>query len=226
MSDNIYTQNKSEASNYQLLLAECESVSSYFNTDGGLDWYRLTQKLFSRLDVRKLDRRFEFDFDLVKYIMDLIESINQLKDYDTSYDGYPLDEILVPEFFKDFIWPSKVMFKPDSRYPDLRVTYKASNVSVDLAKLRQFHDELSIAFKGKDFNLVSIGSLRKSVLLDDVRYCLTNEKTGTVRVMSDGDERFIPIPVSNFISKLIGPYVMTRDADDVIENYFQFIKFV
>lgn len=188
---------------------------------GYLDLSVLSGDIIDRISaMRKVSRLQKEEFVGVEYVLNLIDSINQLPEYEVSYGGYRFEDIKIPHFLTPFVWPAKVSFKPGTKYVDLRRVHEVGPVSVDLNSLKTLQDRYNSVLKCDD-KAVPVSELRRTLTIDDVKFSTTVD--GVERVISDSpDDIFIPVPLVSAVGEIIGHRVFNEDANYVINLFVDY----
>lgn len=160
----------------------------------------------------------------IKVILGVIDYVNAQDEYFCSiWENHPLDEINVPNEFKDFVMPSAVRFDAlNRRTKDLLVkpNKKEMVLSDSYADYVEACDRFRGFFKRDGFSdMVSLGSLRKAVNLNDV---ITRASINE-RVCAQG-RPFIPVPLNDI--GLFEDRYFNEDVKDVISDYITEMRFV
>lgn len=192
--------------------------------DSRLDYKQVYNRLLARIqDTKKVSRRLD-SLPELDYALQLIDCINQEPEYVKSYDGCRFEDIPLPKFLSDFVQPSKISFKPDAKYVDLKRTHSVSGkVPVDLGKLKTLCDVINSIMKTNSAP-VFVSELRRPKTLDEVRFCVTD---GSVEVTSSegSSDYFVPIPVIDQVLAIIGNHVVNEDANYILNLYLDYLKF-
>lgn len=185
------------------------------------------EKIASRLDevltdTMKVSKAKHEKDDLVM-ALEVIDAINNLDEYARSYFGDRIDDIFIPKCLSDFVYPSRVALKDDSRYPDLRYLSDRKEPAVyNHAQMKKLIDNINAEFKVNE-PPVYISDLRKPVKLDDVNI-MTVSGDGFVTIVDGSSKGFIPVLVKDSILDIYGDRIFNEDANYVIERYLTFFK--
>lgn len=180
---------------------------------------RLDEVLTDTMKVSKSKHLLE---DLVMAIK-VINAINNLDEYARSYYGNRFDDIFIPKCLSDFVYPSRVSLKDDSRYPDLRYISKDESDAVyNHAQMKRLVDAINAEFKMNE-SPVYISDLRKPVKLDDINI-MVSSGNGFVTIVDGSSKGFIPVLVKDVILDIYGDRIFNEDANYVIEHYLTFFK--
>jgi hypothetical protein len=184
-------------------------------------------KIASRLnevlnDTMKVSKPKHDKDDLVM-ALEVIDTINNLDEYARSYFGDRFDDVFIPKCLSDFVYPSRVSLKDDSRYPDLRYLYDRKEPGIyNHARMKKLIDNINAEFKINE-PPVYISDLRKPVKLDDVNI-MTVSNDGIVTIVDGSSKGFIPVLVKDSILDIYGERIFNEDANYVIERYLTFFK--
>lgn len=180
---------------------------------------RLDEVLTDTMKVSKPKHDLE---DLVMAIQ-VIDAINNLDEYARSYYGDRFDDIFIPKCLSDFVFPSRVALKDDSRYPDLRYLSEKGDLAVyNHAQMKKLIDNINAEFKINE-PPVYISDVRKPVKLDDVNIMTVSDK-GFVTIVDGSSKGFIPVIIKDSILDIYGERIFNEDANYVIERYLTFFK--
>lgn len=191
---------------------------------GYLNPASLSSRINERIaDTKKVSKVLHNIKD-IEYALSLIDCINQEPEYAVSYEGVRFEDIRVPKFLSDFIWPSKVSFKPELKYPDLRRVHSVDNkVPVDLRSLKRLCDNVNAEMKC-DAPSVSIDQYRRPKTIDEVKFSVTHDKVE--RTMSEGsNDFFVPVPVISAVMDIVGEHVVNEDAEYIVNMYLDYLRF-
>lgn len=192
-------------------------------SNGELDLNQVAERILQRMNNTKKISKAAVDLTDVKYVLNLIDCINQLPEHAVSYDGFRLEDIHIPQCFKDFVWPSRVAFKAEAKYPDLRKVHQVQcEEKVDLSRLKDIADKIGSQFKVSVVKK-SIAELRGAKTLDDVQYSVIVE--GEMRVDASNSEKFVPIPVCDAVATIVGNHVVNEDASYVVGLFLDYLEF-
>lgn len=193
-----------------------------------LDYKQIATRMVERIqDAKKVSRNVtnkDNRLPELEYALELIDCINQEPDYVNSYEGVRFEDIPIPAFLSDFVGPSKVSLKPDTKYPDLRKVHSVdSKVPVDLGKLKRLCDIIDSVMR-TDAKPVTIDQLRRPKTLDEVRFCVTDNSVELT--CTDGSsDYFVPVPVVDQVLAIVGNHVANEDANYILGLYLDYIKF-
>lgn len=197
----------------------------YLKNEGYLQWdceniaLRLDEVLTDTIKVSKPKHLLE---DLVMAIK-VIDAINNLDEYAKSYYGDRFDDIFIPKCLSDFVYPSRVSLKDDSRYPDLRyISRDESDAVYNHAQMKRLVDAINAEFKVNE-SPAYISDIRKPVKLDDINIMVPSGN-GFVTIVDGSSKGFIPVLVKNVILDIYGDRIFNEDANYVIEHYLTFFK--
>lgn len=182
---------------------------------GAIEMVALSQKKVTKVDGL---------VSSIKTILEVIDYINAQDEFCCSIWGnHPLDEINIPNEFKDFIMPSAVRYDALNRRtkdllvkPDLNTTILVCSY----ADYIQACDRFRGFFKRDGFSdMTPVGSLRKAVNLNDV---ITKASFGD-RVCAQG-RPFIPVPLTDI--GLFEERYFNDEVADIVSDYITEMRFV
>lgn len=173
---------------------------------------------FILTNTRKVSRPIHVYDDLVEAFK-VIDAINNLNEFQNSFDGYRLDEIFIPKFLKDFVAPSRVALKDDSRYPDLRLINPrgVKPVKYNPYRMRRLNDSINGEFR-VNVSPVCISDIRKVVKLDDIHpgVCID----GLLFTIDEGDSKgFVPVLLKDIAVDIFGTTILNEDANVMFNKY-------
>lgn len=180
---------------------------------------RLDEVLTDTMKVSKTKHLLE---DLVMALK-VIDAVNCLDEYARSFNGDRLEDIFIPKCLSDFVYPSRISLKDDSRYPNIKYLPKEDVDAIyNHAEMKRLVDAINAEFKIND-SPVYISDLRKPAKLDDVNV-MTVSGNGFVTIVDGDSKGFIPVLVKDCILDIYGDRIFNEDANFVIEQYLTFFK--
>lgn len=183
----------------------------------------IAERMHARINDTKKTAKCTHDIEDLKYCCRLIQAINQLPEYAVAYNGVQLSDIKIPSFMKELVWPSKVSFKPGSKYPDLRKVTDIPLVDVDLQALKRLSDTIGAEFK-TEISVQAIKDMRDTAVLNDTKVAVWNGESWVIQ--SEGeDDICMPVPVVDWVYNLYGSHILNESAEYVINQWFNRIKF-
>lgn len=184
-----------------------------------IDYVKVAEQIEVILqNTRKVSKQQHLPDDL-KYALKVIDAINNLNEFQRSFDGYRLDEIFIPKFLKDFVAPSRVALKDDSRYPDLRlINPKGSNdVRYNPYRMRRLNDTINGEFR-INVSPICISDIRKVVKLDDIHPGVY--VGGSILTIDEGDSKgFVPVLLKDVALDIFGINILNEDANVMFNKY-------
>jgi hypothetical protein len=169
-------------------------------------------------NTRRVSKQQHSSSDL-KFALDIIDAINNLNEFQHSFDGYRLDEIFIPKFLQDFVAPSRVALKDDSRYPDLRLINPkgVSDLRYNPYRMKRLNDNINGEFR-TNVSPICISDLRKAVKLDDIHPGV--HVGGSVLTIDEGDSKgFVPILLKDIAADIFGTNILNEDANVMFNKY-------
>jgi hypothetical protein len=170
----------------------------------------VTENVLARKQIKEPSNLKE----AVSIIMTVVEQVNALSELDKVCGGTRLEDLMLPDWTKTFLYPSKVALTPDFAALDLveRPT-KDSAFTYDEAEVTKAAYVISSTVKGKP-NMTNVSSLRpQNSMLSEVRYAIGNN------VKQSDNEIFLPIPLTDKLSVLLGLWSNTT-VDKMITLFF------
>lgn len=184
-----------------------------------IDYFKVAEQLEVILqNTRKVSKQQHLPEDL-KYALKVIDAINNLNEFQRSFDGYRLDEIFIPRFLKDFVAPSRVALKDDSRYPDLRLisTKGFEDVKYNPYRMRRLNDTINGEFR-INVSPICISDIRKVVKLDDIHPGVY--VGGSILTIDEGDSKgFIPVLLKDVALDIFGINILNEDANVMFNKF-------
>lgn len=170
--------------------------------------------------ARKISRNIEDD---VLVIENYIQAINSVGEFEVLLNGYPFDEIQIPNEFKEFVAPRSVrMIAGDLRFEDLLSRPTAPKKVPSYAEFKNAVMAVRSAYKADpNDNMTPLNEIRKDMCLADV-IKISNIQT---RGCFDEGLSYFPIQLSERVSALIGASSPLVNPDVMIENYLNQKRF-
>lgn len=184
-----------------------------------IDYFKVAEQIEVILqNTRKVSKQQHLPDDL-KYALKVIDAINNLNEFQRSFDGYRLDEIFIPKFLKDFVAPSRVALKDDSRYPDLRLINPKGfdDVRYNPYRMRRLNDTINGEFR-VNVSPICISDIRKVVKLDDIHPGVY--VGGSILTIDEGDSKgFVPVLLKDVALDIFGINILNEDANVMFNKY-------
>lgn len=96
----------------------CLSNNGAYDVDVMTDL--LYRNVVSRKKISRVDTKCE---EYLKYFIQMVNDINLMDEYDSDYQGYNFDQVLIPSFMKQFVRPMKISLDSSNWCEDLKVYY-------------------------------------------------------------------------------------------------------
>jgi len=184
-----------------------------------IDYFKVAEQIEVILqNTRKVSKQQHLPDDL-KYALRVIDAINNLNEFQRSFDGYRLDEIFIPKFLRDFVAPSRVALKDDSRYPDLRLINPKGfdDVRYNPYRMRRLNDTINGEFR-INVSPICISDIRKVVKLDDIHPGVY--VGGSILTIDEGDSKgFVPVLLKDVALDIFGMNILNEDANVMFNKY-------
>jgi len=184
-----------------------------------IDYFKVAEQIEVILqNTRKVSKQQHLPDDL-KYALKVIDAINNLDEFQRSFDGYRLDEIFIPKFLRDFVAPSRVALKDDSRYPDLRLINPKGfdDVRYNPYRMRRLNDTINGEFR-INVSPICISDIRKVVKLDDIHPGVY--VGGSILTIDEGDSKgFVPVLLKDVALDIFGINILNEDANVMFNKY-------
>lgn len=202
-------------------------VNIWFNENVKSNQDMLKSIYKSALSQKKVSRADELHEVIVR-LFDYFTFFNNVSEDDTVVDLgsiKTLDQILIPNEFKEFIYPASVkIVAGNRRMPDLlQLPPNVSNLVTEFRYSDYINllDKFRSYFK-KDANsdMVTLSSIKRSVSLMDVLSIVS--VTGKVNYDSDP---YYPITLNDVLGQIVGGSFLQDDADIMITDYCARIRF-
>lgn len=150
----------------------------------------------------------------VSTIMTVVDQVNALSELDKVCGGTRLEDLMLPDWTKAFLYPAKVALTTDFAAVDLVERPKKDPAFIyDEAEVTKAAYTIASTVKGKP-NMVSVSSMRPQIaMLNEVRYAIGNS------TKQNDNEIFLPIPLTDKLSALLGSWSNT-DVDKMTTLFF------
>lgn len=150
----------------------------------------------------------------VKTIFDLVDQINACEELDRWVGGERLENVVIPEWAKVFIFPPKVSILPGFDMKDLVLRPAKDETYVyDEAAIIKAAQKIAQTRKTSR-KLISAKDARGSeATLSAVQMCIDG------RVRQEGKEGFIPVPLISDVDSNLGDW-SNEDESKVVSDYF------
>lgn len=151
-------------------------------------------------------------------LVELLNGLSSLRETENSYDGYPLDQIILPDWCKPLLPPTKVAIGTGWYLNDLvnRPTYDENQPrpSYDENKVVSLARNVAQYFKS-DVQLSSLNQLREGVLPLSSVNCAVK---GYVR--QNGDELFYPVKLRSNMKDVFGDAYFNMEEKEMVDHFF------
>lgn len=183
---------------------------------GSYDVKVMSELLFKNITSRKKISRVEDSLKVeLEYLIQMVNEINLLDEFDFDFYDVNIADVLIPEFLKQFIYPKKVAIDADNRAKDLRIRPELqAGFEYHPKRVREASERLYGTQKlaGK---YVKLSEIRDLKLVKDIVWTCWN---GTEwRVHSDSDSFPWPTPIDSTMLSLYTDSYVNESC-----NYFMF----
>lgn len=193
-----------------------------YNSNGHLKTKDLAQLINAKMLNAKKVSRVKDKTEELEYQLKLIAAINSQPEYEIAYMGYRYDEIRILKCLSAFVAPSRISFKSERVYANLKVVSDCEQVPVDLRQLKETLDVVNSEFK-TTLDSVAISNLRRPVTLEEAKICVLIN--GTWRTVCDGDNYHISVPVIPEVGTILGHHVFNETAEYSANMYLDYLRF-
>lgn len=139
-----------------------------------MDYNKITKTMYEMADSRRKVGKLNFQEKDLHTLFEVVDQVNALGWEDRRIGDVLLDEVEIPSFLRDFIYPKKVTLTFDWMAPDLVVRpAKKPDYKYDYAKIRNIAYKVAGAFKQEPSFFKA--SDRKEVLFSDVFMSLSGK---------------------------------------------------
>lgn len=177
---------------------------------------QLATELYKRIVAQKKISHLQVKQEDILYILQLIDCVNNLPWTACEFKGIPLDKIVIPACLGFKVMPSRVSFNVGSKYPDLRYTWDAPDVDLDLMRIINIADGIYGSVK-MDTKLINLEQLRGVVDLNGVNFAVNID--GIWKVEGNYTSPFYPVPLKKEVSSIFGTHVVNETAEYVIKDF-------
>lgn len=197
-------------------------IDMIYENNGNLKTKDLATLINAKMLNAKKVSRVKDKTDEIEYQLKLIAAINNLPEYEVAYQGFRFDEIRILKCLSAFVAPSRISYKTERVYDNLKVVYDVEKVPVDLRQLKETCDVVNSEFKC-NIEAVAISDLRKPVTLDEARVCVSIG--GEMKVRCDGDDYTIYTPVIPEVGIVVGYHVFNETAEFGANMFLDYLRF-
>lgn len=174
------------------------------------------QKVTDYVELEHTITKFDKD-DIktsVQTIFDLVDQINACKELDRWVGGERLENIVIPEWARVFIFPTKVSILPGFDMKDLVLRPdKNQDYVYNEAEIIKAAQKIAQARK-TDRKLISAKEARgPEATLSAVQICIDG------RVRQEGKEGFIAVPLISDLNSNLGDW-SNEDESKVVKDFF------
>lgn len=182
----------------------------------------LSNQVFEQLNQRKMTRTISITEKDIAAVLEVVDQVNALERYDHTLNGVRLEDVFLPDWTKDFIFPERVAIKSGFECPDLVVRpNKDKEFVYDEFSVRRVENYIASSFKSSAKGLVTAKSLREAkgdIVIDTVKFAVVNGDRFSCR--RGETENFIPVPVDGSLARLYGDYYFNTSVEETIKLYF------
>lgn len=150
----------------------------------------------------------------VKTIFKLVDQINACKELDRWVGGERLENIVIPEWAKVFIFPTKVSILPGFDFKDLVLRPdKDESYVYDEAEIIKAAQKIAQTRKTSRKMMSAKEARGAEATLSATQMCIDG------RVRQEGKEGFIPVPLISDLNSNLGDW-SNEDESKVVKDFF------
>lgn len=150
----------------------------------------------------------------VKTIFKLVDQINACKELDRWVGGERLENIVIPEWAKVFIFPTKVSILPGFDFKDLVLRPdKDKSYVYDEAEIIKAAQKIAQTRKTSRKMISAKEARGAEATLSAIQMCIDG------RVRQEGKEGFIPVPLISDLNSNLGDW-SNEDESKVVKDFF------
>lgn len=150
----------------------------------------------------------------VKTIFKLVDQINACKELDRWVGGERLENIVIPEWAKVFIFPTKVSILPGFDFKDLVLRPdKDESYVYDEAEIIKAAQKIAQTRKTSRKMMSAKEARGAEATLSAIQMCIEG------RVRQEGKEGFIPVPLISDLNSNLGDW-SNEDESKVVKDFF------
>lgn len=150
----------------------------------------------------------------VKTIFKLVDQINACKELDRWVGGERLENIVIPEWAKVFIFPTKVSILPGFDFKDLVLRPdKDESYVYDEAEIIKAAQKIAQTRKTSRKMMSAKEARGAEATLSAIQMCIDG------RVRQEGKEGFIPVPLISDLNSNLGDW-SNEDESKVVKDFF------
>lgn len=150
----------------------------------------------------------------VKTIFKLVDQINACKELDRWVGGERLENIVIPEWAKVFIFPTKVSILPGFDFKDLVLRpAKDESYVYDEAEIIKAAQKIAQTRKTSRKMMSAKEARGAEATLSAIQMCIDG------RVRQEGKEGFIPVPLISDLNSNLGDW-SNEDESKVVKDFF------
>lgn len=175
---------------------------------------QLARRIDDKINSTKRVSRKHVEVQEIEHLLEVVDALNQLTEYERSFDGLYLDKVFLPVWVKPLLYPEKVAFGSQWIYPDIVFRSKSEEtIHYCETKIRDIGNKVAEAYK-KEAVFDSVLGLRPGFQTIDKTHLSVRGQSRESDI-----EAFVPVPVKDDILPILGDHYFNISSEEVMQHW-------